>query len=183
MTAVDGTTLPYKEYLDRYRTPEQKPVVWNWKALARSIAMLDHDERGTHVMLSIPEGDAACDIVPGISMAVQIVKAGGATKSHAHSWWHLYVVVDGRGAVEFGDPASVRQLEAGDVLMVPGWCPHRLIGEPGGNDLRLFRVQNLPQLSRLANVAIKESGQPLSAIHTQNRAQPDDVGATVKRVA
>lgn len=181
MTIVSGTALRHKEYLGLYRRPKPNPVVWDWNALARSVAAFEHDERGT-LALSVPGGDAGCDIVPGMSLAVQIIKAGDSTRSHTHSWWHLYIVVSGKGEVTFEESGSSVDVSAAGVFFVPAWCPHRFVNS-ADEDLVLFRMQNMPELARLNNLASQEPDRPLSMIHADEGKRVEQIGSARKRVA
>src|SRR5262249_26417162 len=154
MTLLNGTALPHDDYLRRFRRPQSSPTLWRWARLASDLELLPHNERGT-LALSVPGADEACDIVPGISIALQVVKAGEQTRPHTDSWWHLYLVQCGRGTVGLEAMAGVAELGPGDVLVIPAWCAHSF-ANPGRENLVLLRMQNLPQLSRLANLMSQE---------------------------
>lgn len=170
MTIITGSVVTHNEYLNLFRQPRQRPVVWNWSGLTDQCKMLGNDERGI-AALSIPDSETQCDVVPGMSIAIQVVEAGGETRSHTHSWWHLYMVVSGSSTVELDVPSSQLVIARNDILLIPAWCPHRFDNRAGKEDLVLLRMQNMPLLSRLSNLASREPDSAVSHIYADEPQQ------------
>jgi gentisate 1,2-dioxygenase len=117
------------------------------------------NERGA-LALSDPEAPDGFSFIDGLSITVLIVPGLSATRPHSHSWWHLFLVRSGRGAVrlEHGaiDDSSPTPIEAGDVLFVPAWREHSFRCS-STEDLSMLVFGNLPQQARLANKLERQS--------------------------
>ncbi len=86
--------MPFEAYLKAAAKPLQGGIHWPWGMVRGRTDGADHGERGTVALVSQPDsGEAA----PGVSLALQVVPPGYATPPHRHSFWHLYMVPDGRG--------------------------------------------------------------------------------------
>jgi mannose-6-phosphate isomerase-like protein (cupin superfamily) len=55
----------------------------------------------------------------------------------------VYVVVSGYGVLRWGEGST--EFTGGDLLFVPGGCPHRIEGQ--GGEIRLWRIALLPAAS------------------------------------
>ncbi|OKJ99619.1 hypothetical protein AMK26_26735 [Streptomyces sp. CB03234] len=124
------------------------PVVWQWENLAKELEAAEHTEYGT-LTLASPEGRH--EIVPGTSMTFQVVRPGGRTTPHAHSWWHLYFVRSGAGTVVFDETGESTELSGGDILLIPAWSAHHFENHEADGDLLLLNMSNLPQLAAIHN--------------------------------
>ena len=149
-----GGKLPYPEFRKSYQREERtEPVLWRWKALSGELRQAEHTEYGT-LTLSTPDG--SCEIIPGASLTFQAVKPGDRTTPHAHSWWHLYFVRSGTGAVLFDEPKGEVRLNAGDLLLIPAWATHRFENQGPREDLILLNMSNVPQQAVLNNLLSEE---------------------------
>jgi gentisate 1,2-dioxygenase len=169
MTILNGAAVPHEAYLDQFRQLQGAPVVWKWDQLSDHLQDFSHSERGT-LALTIPSAREECDIVPGISMTLQVVKPGEGTRPHTHSWWHLYIVRSGQGWVALGPTGSATQVGAGDVILIPAWSSHSFDNRAAQEDLILMRLQNLPQQARLDNLASQEPERPLTFVNSARAA-------------
>ncbi|QMU71604.1 cupin domain-containing protein [Streptacidiphilus sp. P02-A3a] len=155
MTAGRGSHLPYPEFKRRYEPAEPEPVHWQWREVAGRLGAVEHPERGT-LALTLPDGSA--EVLRDIAVAYQVVPAGRHTAPHAHSWYHLFVVQSGTGAITFHRAGGTTRsgLGPGDVQLVPAWCPHGF-SNSGEEDLVLLNVMNIPLLARLGAADVKLS--------------------------
>lgn len=81
---------------------------WDECAVDRPMAMLERRRvMGERAMVSHVR------LMPGCDVPV-----------HSHDNEQISVVVSGRVRFTLGPEATVRELGAGDVLMLPGGCPH-----------------------------------------------------------
>lgn len=149
MSIQSGSQCPYPEFRGRYAPERSSPVIWQWQALAEELDTAEHTERGSFA-LSIPDGTT--EIVPGTALAFQVVKAGGRTAAHAHSWWHLYFVRSGAGSVVFDEQHEDAELNGGDILLIPAWVAHHFENQGAAEDLVLLNLLNIPQQANLGNV-------------------------------
>ncbi|MFJ1748807.1 cupin domain-containing protein [Streptomyces sp. NPDC088116] len=152
--------------------------MWQWENLAGELQAAEHTEYGT---LTLAAPDGGHEIVPGTSMTFQAVRPGDRTTPHSHSWWHLYFVRSGSGAVVFDETGDTAALSEGDILLIPAWSVHHFenggVGNDGSqngafkngafengafknggtaDDLLLLNMSNLPQLALLDNKFSKE---------------------------
>lgn len=155
MTICGGGQFPYVELRERCTREPSVPVLWQWQRLAGELHAAEHTEYGT-LTLSMPDGDH--EIVQGTAMTFQVVRPGGRTTPHAHSWWHLYFVRSGTGSVVFGEPSESAELHGGDVLLIPAWRTHHFVNRGTVDDLVLLSQTNLPQQASLGNLLIREGG-------------------------
>lgn len=148
---VRGDFITFSEYLKRARRPSPRAVVWPWAGIAEALAAFPHGERGT-LALANPDSVDPVSIVFGVSLAVQVVRAGERTQSHTHSFWHLYIVYSGTGNVWLSTDAIPNCIRPKDILLVPAWCPHAFDNGEGAESLVLLALQNLPQCAQLGNL-------------------------------
>lgn len=152
-SALDGTAMAYEEYREHFKPETSAPVHWRWGAIADKLNAGKHGERGS-LTLSLSGAAQDCELLPGMAINVQVVPNGGRTRAHAHSWWHLFFVRSGSARAHLRDQEP-REIEAGDVLLVPAWTDHFFINE-SGSDLVLLSMSNLPQQAALANHLARE---------------------------
>jgi gentisate 1,2-dioxygenase len=153
MSIRSGNQLPYPEFRARHAKGRSAPVVWQWKTLADALGTAEHSERGT-IALTMPDGDT--EVVPGTAVAFQVITPGGRTTSHAHTWWHLYVVRSGTGTVVFDELDETADLNPGDIMLIPAWSMHHFENRGGSQDLVLLNLMNLPHLADLGNLLSEE---------------------------
>jgi gentisate 1,2-dioxygenase len=148
-----GRTVRYTQYRDAFDDDgAQDAVHWSWSAILQSLSASTQGERGSLTLSKSGEA-SGCELLPGMAITVQVVAAGSRTRPHAHSWWHLFVVRSGSGRAVLGrdeGEQDVRQLRAGDMLLLPAWTSHQF-DNGGAEDLILLSISNLPQQAALAN--------------------------------
>lgn len=149
----DGQALPYHHYRECFRPRQASAVHWAWSEIAQTLAAAAPSERGSLTLTSTGQPED-CQILPGMSLNIQVVPGHGGTRAHAHAWWHLFLVHSGRGSVLLGDQAP-RAVEAGDILLVPAWVPHRFSNRHDA-PLLLMSLSNLPQQAALSNHLARE---------------------------
>lgn len=162
-----GGRFPYPELRRRNTREPAEPVLWQWRTLADDISSAEHTEYGT-LTLSTPDGGH--EVLPGTSMTFQVVKPGGRTTSHAHSWWHLYFVRSGQGSLVFTELGDTAELNAGDIVLIPAWVMHRFENHGAADDLVLLNMSNLPQQAGLGNLLSRE-GEPDDVNTEENGGQ------------
>ncbi|MGN7126754.1 cupin domain-containing protein [Methylorubrum thiocyanatum] len=153
-----GGLIPFARYLDLAKRPKQSAVIWDWKHISEANCHHVATERGTSALVR-PDATESPTIAPGISAAIQVVAAGSRTSSHAHSFWHIYVVQGGRGKFEDGTEAGQRSISDGDIIYVPAWCDHLFINDDGDGPLVLLALQNLPAMADAGSLARSEEGK------------------------
>jgi gentisate 1,2-dioxygenase len=144
MSLQAGDLLTYHDYLSQTLRRRESPAHWPWAEVRKLLDKQAGSDQGTLAMSRDDANDPAT-VAPGISLVVQRIRPGELTSSHQHSFWHLYWVCEGEGIILTGSRPDKAQLNVGDVLFVPAWCPHALDNRSGKADLVLIRLQNLPQ--------------------------------------
>ncbi len=158
MTLAHGQALPYAAYREHFGARPAAPVAWHWSNVLGLLAAAPHGERGS-LTLSATDVASGCELLPGMAINVQVVGAGSSTRTHAHSWWHLFLVQSGQAVAVVGDAGSRSELRQGDVLLVPAWCDHRF-ENAGTDDLIVLSMSNLPQQTGLSNHRAREPHEP-----------------------
>lgn len=153
MPIQTGSQFPYLKFRGRYQDVQASPVIWKWKALADDLATAEHTQYGT-LTLSLPNGSH--QPVPGTAMTFQVVRPGGRTTAHSHSWWHLYFVRSGKGSVVFDEPRETAELDVGDIMLIPAWSVHHFENHGAPEDMVLLSITNLSQQADLANLMSRE---------------------------
>ena len=155
MSVLSGAVFPYTKYREIYRREQGRAIVWRWAELAEQLEASEHSERGT-LTLSTAATAGGCELVPGMAISIQVVRAGCQTRPHAHSWWHLFLVQSGTGTMLLGDSLDATRLSRGDLVLVPAWCEHHFENLVGQDSLVLMSITNLPQQARLSNLLADE---------------------------
>jgi gentisate 1,2-dioxygenase len=160
-----GALIPFTDYLARINVPSRQPTKWDWREILEILPRVAPTERGALALAPAgPEG--AASIAPGVSATVQVVQPGAATRPHAHSFWHVFVVMAGRG--ELRDTERLLfAFDAGDVFTAPPWCEHSLWNCDPSQPLVLLSLQNLPMLADCGGLARREPGEPIYAAGAQ----------------
>jgi gentisate 1,2-dioxygenase len=166
MTIELGQVFPYSAYRDHFDARPVAPVVWNWVTVLDQLAAASHGERGSLTLSSTGDGNG-CELLPGFAINVQVVEAGGTTRTHAHSWWHFFLVQSGQATAVLGDSESRSRICQGDLLLVPAWCDHRFEND-GLDDFIVLSMSNLPQQTVLSNQRAREP-QGSRTVHSENR--------------
>lgn len=152
---INGSIFNYQRYRDHFSVKSAAPALWRWQNLSQILREVEQKERGA-LALSLGESGDDCEILPGFSMTLQVVKPGGRTRPHAHSWWHLFYMQQGTGKAFLGDQSDEATLKCGDVLLVPAWCSHCFMNEAQDEDLIMMVLGNLPQQLELSNFLARE---------------------------
>lgn len=150
-----GQALPYQHYRDCFHPRQASAVHWAWREIAQTLATAAPAERGS-LTLSTTGRPQDCQILPGIALNIQVVPAQGGTRPHAHAWWHLFLVHEGRGTVMLGSQPA-RAIQSGDILLVPAWVSHHFSNAHDA-PLLLLSMSNLPQQAALSNLLAREPG-------------------------
>ena len=151
MTISRGSHLAYPEFKKRHEPAEPEPVQWTWREISDRLGAVEHPERGT-LALTLPGGSA--EILRDLALAYQVIPAGRSTSPHAHTWYHLFVVQSGSGAVTF-QGGGTDPLNPGDVLLVPAWSTHHFTNADD-QDLVLLNLMNIPLLARLGDISTRQ---------------------------
>ncbi|TBW33996.1 cupin domain-containing protein [Azotobacter chroococcum] len=152
--------VDYTRYRAHFHPAPAASRHWNWAELLLTLQSASHTERGS-LTLTRDGTVQGCELLPGMAINIQRVPAGGRTLPHAHSWWHLFLVQEGRGVVQCADEPC-RQVSEGDLLLVPPGVMHR-IENNGGVELMLLSMSNLPQQVALGSFTAHEPPQSPSS--------------------
>lgn len=152
MTVPDGGTIPYGVFRNELKSRRVDSVHWGWDEVSRSLAECHGAEQAGLGLLALSRTSdiAGCEIIPGISLSVQLLGPGQVTPTHAHAWWHLYVVQSGSGLLTCGEAAELRRITANDIVFIPAWCVHGLCND-GDKPFTTLSVSNMAQQANLAN--------------------------------
>ena len=163
-----GSLVGFKTYLDETPQIERQPLLWSREAVNAALCEAPHGERGT-LALSSSAANGDHTVAPGISATLQRVDGQATTRPHAHSFWHLYIVLSGRGSMRLGTE-PMKAIGEGDVLFVPSWCDHSLSAEQDG--MLLLSLQNLPGMAALGCLARRDESSTIKILGTSAVAQP-----------
>lgn len=104
------------------------------------------------VALAYDNSIEGCKLTPGMAVSMQWLKPGTELNGHAHSWWHLFIIQSGSGALTLGDAEAVN-VSPGDVLLVPAWTRHGFVNTSATESLAMLNMSNMPQMALLSNAA------------------------------
>ena len=166
MQASEGAAVSFNDYLTRTARPRARPVIWRADTLVDCLASATIAERGAIALID-PEAADAATIAPGLSCVVQVVPPGGKTSSHAHSFWHLFLVRAGFGCALFENDGSENPLREGDIFFVPAWCSHAFVNSRDDAPLIMLVIQNLPSLAAVGTLARHENNQPIHVVYAE----------------
>lgn len=151
MNNVKGAFFSYKDFRESLHHQSVGPRVWKEAELTDMRQTLEASEVDI-VALAHDNSLNGCEVMPGVAIAMQWLKPGAVLNGHAHSWWHLFIIQSGRGAVTLGDADEV-DVSAGDVLLVPAWTRHGFINTSTDEALAMLNLSNMPQMALLSNFA------------------------------
>jgi gentisate 1,2-dioxygenase len=163
MYFLKGKTIHFDEYLLRAQKLAIRAAHWSWKEIKENLNNFPNRERGTLALIS-PDDGSSSEIAPGISLTLQIINVGHATRSHTHSFWHIYFVVSGEGNAFLGQEVREVPIKANDVVYVPPWEAHYFTNN-GQETLMLYALQNLPQIAALGTLVRNDGSDQLSLIY------------------
>ncbi|MBK5352419.1 cupin domain-containing protein [Pseudomonas sp. TH41] len=151
MDNFQGAFFSYKDFRQSLHHQTLSPRVWKGAELADMRKSLEASEVDI-VALAHDKSIKGCEVTPGMAMAMQWLKPGAVLNGHAHSWWHLFVIQSGRGALTLGDADEVT-VSIGDVLLVPAWTKHGFVNTSAVEPLAMLNMSNMPQMALLSNFA------------------------------
>ncbi|AGO57448.1 cupin domain-containing protein [Serratia plymuthica] len=149
-----GNLLPFEQYLTQSRNAKEVALHWDINVINQNLGQRTNT-RGA-LNLNNPARRMVGEMASGISMAVQIIAPREKTQSHAHSFWHIYIVVSGQGEV-FIDEKENMKIQSGDVIYIPAWSHHQFINPHNDAPLMLYAMQNLPAMAEMGTLMRKES--------------------------
>ncbi len=152
MTLDRGGIVPYGAFRDSLAARRTGVAFWPWADVAQGLGARAGAERAGMALLALSRlpGLEGCETVPGLSLSVQSLEPGAATPTHAHAWWHVYLVQEGSGLVTCTEAGPPSRLARNDVLFIPGWCLHGLRND-GDERFTTLNVSNMAQQADLAN--------------------------------
>jgi gentisate 1,2-dioxygenase len=162
---ISGEFVAFSDYLERTKRERPVSVLWKWSEIAQNLERFPAGERGS-IALGHCGGGNSLSAAPGLSTTVQVVAAGARTKSHAHSFWHLYIVRSGNGLFFANEDDEGSSLAAGDILFIPACTMHSFSNLAGEEPLILFAIQDLPHVAELGVLARQEAGGPLELVYS-----------------
>jgi gentisate 1,2-dioxygenase len=151
MDNFQGAFFSYDEFRKSLHYQSASPRVWKGAELADMRQTLEGSEVDI-VALAHDKSIKGCEVTPGMAMAMQWLKPGAVLNGHAHSWWHLFVIQSGCGALTLGDADEVT-VSLGDVLLVPAWTKHGFVNTSAVEPLAMLNMSNMPQMALLSNFA------------------------------
>lgn len=149
MDNFQGAFFSYKDFRQSLHHQTLGPRVWKGAELADVRKTLEASEVDI-VALAHDKSIKGCEVTPGMAMAMQWLKPGAVLNGHAHSWWHLFVIQSGSGALTLGDADEVT-VSIGDVLLVPAWTKHGFVNTSAVEPLAMLNMSNMPQMALLSN--------------------------------
>ena len=164
MTARNGSLLAFAQYLQQTRRPREKPVIWRAQDISSAVSAMPVGDRGSVALSHGRPGEVGV-AAPGLSLTIQSLPAGTRLAPHRHSFWHLYTVMSGAGAILLDDDATPLRLARNDWIFVPAWCQHALDNSGGRVPLTLAALQNLPQNAAIGSLLRQEKDQEPQVIY------------------
>lgn len=151
MNNFQGALFSYKDFRQSLHYQPVSPRVWTGAELTQVRKNLEHSDIDT-VALAHDKSIEGCEVTPGMAIAMQWLNPGVVLNGHAHSWWHLFVIQSGSGALTLGDADEV-SVSSGDVLLVPAWTKHGFVNTGAAEPLAMLNMSNMPQMALLSNAA------------------------------
>jgi gentisate 1,2-dioxygenase len=151
MNNIRGEFFSYKDFRQSLNHPPASAKVWKDGELAdlrHSLATSEVDI----VALAHDHSVEGCKLTPGMAVSMQWLKPGTTLNGHAHSWWHLFIIQSGCGALTLGDTDEV-SVSPGDVLLVPAWTRHGFVNTSATEPLAMLNMSNMPQIAQLSSSA------------------------------
>jgi gentisate 1,2-dioxygenase len=151
MNNVQGAFFSYKDFRQSLHHQPVSPRVWKGAELTDLRQTLEASDVDI-VALAHDKSIEGCEVTPGIAVAMQWLKPGVVLNGHSHSWWHLFIIQSGSGALTLGDADEVN-VNTGDVLLVPAWTRHGFVNTSTTEPLAMLNMSNMPQMALLSNFA------------------------------
>lgn len=149
MNNTKGGFFSYKDFRQSLANPPASAKVWKDGELADIRHSLETSEIDI-VALAHDNSVEGCKLTPGMAVSMQWLKPGTALNGHAHSWWHLFIIQCGSGALTLGDADEV-SVSQGDVLLVPAWTRHGFVNTSATQPLAMLNLSNMPQIAQLSS--------------------------------
>lgn len=159
-----GDTILFDDYLTLTKQVAPVPSFWSWEVLSKKLGAIEHGERGS-LTLTLPGQSKTVDMAPGISSCLQIVACSKQTRMHRHSFWHIYIVLEGFGVANLGNPMQSVEISPHDLFFVPSWCEHAFSAS-NERDLVLLAFQNMPKLAREGTLARCDETGVVEAVYS-----------------
>lgn len=151
MNNTKGEFFSYKDFRESLQPPPVSARVWKQGELADMRQSLAQSEVDI-VALAHDNSLEGCRLTPGMAVSMQWLIPGAELIGHAHSWWHLFIIQSGSGALTLGDADAVN-VGPGDVLLVPAWTRHGFVNTSATEPLAMLNMSNMPQMAMLSNLA------------------------------
>ena len=151
MNNVQGAFFSYKDFRQSLHHQSVTARVWKGAELADMRQTLKTSDVDI-VALAHDKSIEGCEVTPGMGIAMQWLIPGAVLNGHAHSWWHLFIIQSGSGALTLGDADEVA-VSPGDVLLVPAWTRHGFVNTSAVEPLAMLNMSNMPQMALLSNFA------------------------------
>jgi gentisate 1,2-dioxygenase len=148
MNNIKGGFFSYKEFRQSLNKPSVSAQVWKGTELADMRQHLDSSDVDI-VALAHDSSSEGCKLTPGMAVSMQWLKPGSTLEGHAHSWWHLFIIQSGNGALTLGDADAV-SVSPGDLLLVPAWTRHGFVNTSPTEPLVMLNMSNMPQMAQLS---------------------------------
>jgi gentisate 1,2-dioxygenase len=148
MNNVQGGFFSYKDFRQSLHQPPASARVWKDGELTHLRQSLADSEIDI-VALAHDNSIEGCKLTPGMAVSMQWLKPGAVLDGHAHSWWHLFIIQSGSGALSLGDADAV-SISPGDVLLVPAWTQHGFVNTSTTETLAMLNMSNMPQMAQLS---------------------------------
>lgn len=142
--AMNGHHLAFSEYLARTQQPVGRPALWRAAGIEAALSAQALSPQRLTRAIALTRGDAPGEFALNetVSLIVQSLGPGECGRAHSHSFWHLYVVLRGKGASVIGQERI--EWSAGDSFYVPPWSTHDLRNLGDAEDAIVYSIQNLP---------------------------------------
>jgi gentisate 1,2-dioxygenase len=148
MNNVQGGFFSYKDFRQSLHQSPVSARVWKEGELTGMRQRLEASEIDI-VALAHDNSIEGCKLMPGMAVSMQWLKPGAVLDGHAHSWWHLFIIQSGSGALSLGDADAV-SVSPGDVLLVPAWTRHGFVNTSATEPLAMLNMSNMPQMAQLS---------------------------------
>jgi gentisate 1,2-dioxygenase len=148
MNNVQGGFFSYKDFRQSLHQSPVSARVWKESELTGMRQRLEASEIDI-VALAHDNSIEGCKLTPGMAVSMQWLKPGAVLDGHAHSWWHLFIIQSGSGALSLGDADAV-SVSPGDVLLVPAWTQHGFVNTSATEPLAMLNMSNMPQMAQLS---------------------------------
>jgi gentisate 1,2-dioxygenase len=158
-----GNLRSFSRYLVDNQRPREESVIWKQSSILQALQTEEFTARGA-LFLENPHREKQGETLHDLSVTVQVIPAGDRTTPHSHSFWHLYVVISGKGELVL-DNKSPTPLASGDVIYVPAWSEHQFINQEDEN-LVLYVIQNLPGMAKQGTL-LRNDGDKTYSPHSK----------------